>query len=227
MNHYCFSLGENCLTDNILRRHHLKSFSTIYSHGRSNADYIIALEEIGYNLDIILKGLTNNNDDNVCRSNEITQNDKIFHPIHSLGLELTHHDPINNENHRQEIHRRCKRMGYLKKELTIINAFYFHRANANSNIPLLIGKLKRIRDYYVRDGCWFFLNLFYQKSHSKQRSHEIVNHNDYFSEYIFNTYKTWTGSDPNLMWALVDDDLIKSMLDDTQSRILSLSESHR
>lgn len=39
------SLGENCLSDNILSRHSLKSFSTPFSHARSNIDYALELEK--------------------------------------------------------------------------------------------------------------------------------------------------------------------------------------
>lgn len=40
-----FSVGENCLADNILARNGLKSFSSPYSSGRSNIEYILAFEK--------------------------------------------------------------------------------------------------------------------------------------------------------------------------------------
>lgn len=43
------SFGENCLTDNILSRNDLKSFSTPYSSGRSNIEYILAHEKEYFN----------------------------------------------------------------------------------------------------------------------------------------------------------------------------------
>lgn len=45
---YYVSIGENCLTDNILDRFNIKSFSTPYSHGRSNIEYAIHLESEKY-----------------------------------------------------------------------------------------------------------------------------------------------------------------------------------
>ena len=41
----CVSFGENCLTDDILKRHNLKSYSTPYSSSRSNIEYILQIEE--------------------------------------------------------------------------------------------------------------------------------------------------------------------------------------
>ncbi len=38
------SFGENCLADNVLSRHDLKSFTTPYSHGRSCIEHILQLE---------------------------------------------------------------------------------------------------------------------------------------------------------------------------------------
>ena len=39
-----FSIGENCLTDDLLSRNNLKSFSSPWSTGRSNIEYILAFE---------------------------------------------------------------------------------------------------------------------------------------------------------------------------------------
>lgn len=202
--------------DNVLRRHELKSFSTVYSHGRSNADHINAFETNSYKEEFVFSNLIKVGTDQVCRSTNIAGCDDIYHPLHSLGFEFTHHDPIGNQEHRQELVRRCRRMEYLKKNQDRINAFYFHRFTDKSQILLLRAKLIKLRSYYVSHGCIFSINLFYQKHASlSDRRLEIVRSAPFFNEYIFHTNRTWTGNDPNIMWALIDDDLIKEMLRDS------------
>ena len=40
------SFGENCLTDNILSRYNIKSYSTPYSSARSNIEYIFITRQL-------------------------------------------------------------------------------------------------------------------------------------------------------------------------------------
>lgn len=89
-------LVEKCLPDGVLKRHSRKSFSTLYSSGRSNIDYALQLEIEAFH------GLLQK--DNLCfddvwgtkvvRSTRINRSDDIFEPDCSKGFEFTHHNPI-------------------------------------------------------------------------------------------------------------------------------------
>lgn len=42
------SLGENCLSDDILKRHYKKSYSSLYAAGRSNIEYALDMDKNNY-----------------------------------------------------------------------------------------------------------------------------------------------------------------------------------
>ena len=71
------SFGENCLPDHILNRYALKSFTTPFSHGRSNVEYILNLERDDYtdflNLDYLSYEYLN--EDRVQRLKKYTEKD--------------------------------------------------------------------------------------------------------------------------------------------------------
>ncbi len=93
---FYLSLGENCLPDNILRRHGLETFSTVYSSGRSNIDYALHLESEDYAYLLSQKYLYYDHVGaaKVVRNRRYSKADDIYEALQSNGFEFTHHDVI-------------------------------------------------------------------------------------------------------------------------------------
>jgi hypothetical protein len=94
------SIGENCLTIDILRRLKLNSPSTLYSSGRCNIIHLIGLEEINYegvlNLKNITRGLTYGEKE-VSLSTMINDDSGVFQQGPNNMIEFTHVDPLHPE----------------------------------------------------------------------------------------------------------------------------------
>ena len=157
------SFGENCLTDRILERFHLKSFTTPYSHGRSNIEYINAIEYDDFNhflcpscleyADIYGK--------QVVRSNYYAQQTNIYEYSVMNGFEFTHHDVIANSTHIETFKRRIDRLKELQN--TNLYIFYHHRYCEETNIDQLIKDLHKIHTLYTKRGNCVHVILFTQK----------------------------------------------------------------
>lgn len=109
---FWLSLGENCLTDNILQRHGVKSFSTPFSHSRSNIDDALMLERNNFegllekmNLRYDYVGKTK-----VVRSTLYNTCETIYNELHMKGFEFSHHDIIASENKRKSLQRKIQRL---------------------------------------------------------------------------------------------------------------------
>jgi len=116
---FYLSLGENCLTDYILSSHGLKSFSTIYSNGRTNIDYALFLEKNNYSDLLSLENLKYDvlNDKKVVRSTILVECQNIYQALQMNGFEFTHHDVIKNEFDRESYRRKIERqLRYRKKK---------------------------------------------------------------------------------------------------------------
>ena len=210
------SLGENCLTDNILSRYKLKSFTSPYSHGRSNIDYAIALEKIQYSGLLSLEHLSHqkHKESTVVRSTLINTCDDIFNPMHMEGFEFTHHNVIDSEKARDSASRKIKRLLTLRGRKNFF-FLYHYRVSDNNNLDALIDKVKRYAKYYATDGKKCNVIVFTQKliENKKDRKVQYHNYDTNIHFFEFHTLDAWEGNDDELLWARVDDDLIVKMMD--------------
>ena len=216
------SLGENCLSDSILERSDLKSYSSIYGSARSNIDYGIAMQSQNY------KGLFNK--DNAVygslygadrlRSSLYNKSDDIFHEIHSNGFEFTHHDWVKNESFIKTFERRIARTqeSIGKKNFVFL---YHHRYTEKSDISLLVNKLHEFKNFFEVNDKVCHIILFYQNkiSSPSERKISMKNENSGVIEFIFHTQDIWGGSNDDIFWARVDDDLIKEMIEESKKII--------
>ena len=209
------SLGENCLPDDILKRHNKKSFSTIYSSGRTNIDYALYLENKNY-IDLLDSRNLDYGDawgKKVVRSTNIIKCDDIFEPGCSKGFEFTHHDPISSAKDRESCERKIQRLQEARGNNNIV-FLYFHRSNQKTNIEKLSIKLKELADHYTKNNKNCIIAFFHQViiQEKNTRNLEINKHPNGILEFIFLTEKIWGGTDPELLWARSDDDLIRLMI---------------
>lgn len=212
--HY-LSIGENCLTDNILDRHKIKSFSTPYSHGRSNLDYAIHLEKESYsellNPQHLYYGYVG--ETKVVRNSYYTKSDSIYNELHKNGFEFTHHDVINNEFQRKSYQRKIARMLSFDKGQQL-KFIYHYRNNVDLDLKLLIAKAAEFLSYYQKRNIKCEFIFFTQEivTENFQRSITKIHDSDNVKGFLLKTLEFWAGDDEDVLWARNDDDLFVNMI---------------
>lgn len=209
------SLGENCLTDNILARHNFKSFSSPYSHGRSNLDYAISLEEKKYESLLEPENLKYDyvGDARVVRSTIVNQSDAIYHELHMNGFEFTHHDVKESDKQRKSLERKISRLYSFrgKKDFVFL---YHYRFNENIDLDKIFTKAKKFTAFYSGLNKKYNMVVFTQKIISDEKERKVYfKQDDNILFFELHTKHIWSGDNENIFWARVDDDLIKKMLD--------------
>jgi hypothetical protein len=215
------SLGENCLADDVLKRHGLKSFSTPYSSCLSNIDYALQLEASQYD------GLLDANNlqyhdafgKRVVRSIRYVVAEPIFHDGCLRGFEFTHHDPLGSIKDRSSMQRKVERMHAIRGRRNII-FLYHHRITKHTQLDQLIEKLALYRSIYSTDRAECFIALLRQRlvGDPAHRRMTVNTPAEGIVDYCLNTTAAWSGNDPELFWARVDDDLIQQMIQDITKR---------
>ncbi len=215
------SLGENCLSDDILRRHGKKCFSTPYSHCRTNIDYALALEAEDYQSLLLPSELETAMafGQSVVRSRHY-HCDPIFHPSCSKGFEFSHYDLLNEWRDRESFERKISRLQQLRCRKNVV-FLYHHRWTANSNLALLRAKIDRFVGFYTTTKVRCVVVCFYQALIEPQahRKLERIPGSDHRMEFVFHTRAAWEGNDQDIFWAKVDDDLIGAMIRQIESAL--------
>jgi len=189
------SLGENCLTDNILNRHGVKSFSTPYSHARSNLDYALLLEGSCYDgfLDVQNFHYDSIDETKVIRSHSITPCDDIYDDRHMQGFEFTHHDIIASQKDRESIQRKISRLQTLKGKKNFV-FFYHHRINPRSQLDVIFEKASKFREYYAVQGKTCQMVIFSQQiiHDASERKLEYKKIKPNIHYFVFSTHFSWS-----------------------------------
>ncbi|MEA1892591.1 MAG: hypothetical protein U9N33_07775 [Campylobacterota bacterium] len=206
------SLGENSLTDNILDRHNLKSFSTPYSNGRTNLDYAIFCEKTNYDT-LIDKDLLIC-DKTIVYNRNIPITDSIFDLQHIRGFEFTHSDVLNNKTHRASMQRKIDRLVNIKGQEDI-TFFYHYRVNKNLNYSKIFEKASEFISFYKPKETNSKIILFSQKIVTDKKDRKIMHEQvkDNVHHFVFYTEYVWGGKNEDIFWARNDDDLIQIMID--------------
>jgi len=209
------SFGENCLTDDILRRHNLKSFSTPYSWGRSNVEYILQMEKDNFrevfNTDKMSYGLLDNV--RLLRLEAYKSIKNKYTALNMNGFEFTHHDILADSSEREKMERRCKRLLSLNKSNRLF-IVYHHRMCRETNKNLLICHLQELRNLYLERCSEVEVILFTQQIVDDDNLRRI----EYgtiqgIHQFVFYTKTVWGGKDAIAYWARCDEDLIKKMIE--------------
>ncbi len=216
------SLGENCLPDNILQRHHKKSYSSVYSSGRSNIEYALAMDKDNYNnlLDPNTLSYGMVEQDRVVRSTYYTKCSSHYNELHLNGFEFTHHNPLEREEHRNAFKRRISRMIESKGKTNYV-FLYHHRMNEKSNINIIKLNLKEFQKQYQINNKKCFIIFFYQTLTNNKNKREITleSFEDNIFEFNLKTEHTWSGHNQDIFWARIDDDLIGEMIKHSNKKI--------
>ena len=210
------SLGENCLTDSILQRHGLKSFSTPFSHGRSNMDYVLALESVHYNGLLDPQNLRHDfiEEKRVVRSTTIVKHDPIYHELHVNGHEFTHHDVLESDAERNSMIRKIQRLEEYRGKKNFV-FFYHYRISPDFHLDALIEKAKRFIPFYAIQGKSCDLVIFTQNivASKEDRGVKYTLLQPHIHLFECATLNPWGGGNDDDFWAKNDEDLVKIMMD--------------
>jgi len=207
------SLGENCLSDEILKRHSLRSFNTPYSGTRSNIDYALALERDHYarllDRDRLERGWAGPTQ--VVRNVEM-QCEPLFHEFHCKGFEFTHHDVLDNEAHRESFRRKIGRLDVLRGRGNVC-FLYHYRLNPNRNLEAVTEKAATFARLYSSGARICRVIIFTQDIVERPEERGVVEcaQTEHVSAYVLRTLETWCGDDQDVFWARKDDDLFGRM----------------
>lgn len=213
------SVGENCLTDNILSRHNIKSFTTIYSHGRSNLDYAILLEKDGYQniLDNKYLYYAYFEKKKVVRNSYYKLSSDIYHENQTNGFEFTYHDLLSSSSSaKKSATRKLKRLTRLagKKNFRF---FYHYRISDKFDLNEIFKKAQLFLNFYTTTKVFKNEFIIFSQVLVKTEDERGLNRVNFSSNiccYLFKTTQVWEGEEGDLFWAKKDDDLIKKMISD-------------
>ncbi len=209
------SFGENCLSDNILSRYNLKSFSSPFASGRSNIEYILQIQKDMYkdflNPQFLEYGHVG--EKKVVRQKKYNELSNVYDASCMKGFEFTHHDVIADEKKRASIERRVHRMQSLKNCTLYI--LYHHRFCKDTDIDLLIKHLNDLKTIYEKQCEKVYLIAFTQNLVSSEQDRKVEKkYIDGIYMYYFSTLNVWAGDNQDIFWARCDDDLISQMIHD-------------
>ncbi|MFA6945318.1 MAG: DUF1796 family putative cysteine peptidase [Pedobacter sp.] len=208
------SFGENCLTDNILSRYGLKSFTTPFSHCRSNIEYILDLEKNNYDHfvsgEFLKYGDLNGKPVPRLKMDLILENN--YHHLLKNGIEFPSQDVIKNQKYWQKVVKRANKLKiFLGKRKYVL--LYHHRVCEDSDPELLLRHLSELKKYYSTEGYECQIVLFKQIIIGKGSEKKLTyQENRDIHIFDFHTHHTWTGHDQRKYWAFIDDSLISQML---------------
>ena len=208
------SLGENCLPDDILRRHKRKSFSSVFSSGRSNIEYILQMERDNYRHLLEKAHLQNfpDGEQTVVRSTWYARCEGHYSARHMLGFEFTHHDPLRIKEDNRAFQRRISRQLSYRGNKDFV-FLYHHRITGHSDLARLRDHLKDFLALYNTRDCDCKLVLFYQQpiAAEAEKRLEFIPHDGGLLEFVCHTHALWEGDDLETFWAKKDDALFAQM----------------
>lgn len=214
-----FSIGENCLADEILSRNNLKSFSSPYSSGRSNIEYVLMIEKEDF-IDFLNKAYLEYeyfNDKRVVRNKKYVCVENQYNTSVTNGFEFTHHD-VFKKRINNTIKRRYKRLLKLKNKNVIM--LYHHRFCNDTNIDLLTSAVNQLSEIYKKRGnqvsAFVFTQDIVAQKDERRVEKQILNGVNFYRIFCL---QEWAGDDENVFWAKCDDDLIAEMISDIKKKL--------
>ena len=209
------SIGENCLTDDILERNGMKSFSSPYASGRSNVEYILGFEKDDL-ADFLNEEFLKHEDffgKPVVRNKKYVSTKNAYHSSCTNGFEFTHYNVLDNEKARETLQRRCRRMVDLRDKNLIL--VYHHRMCADTNEALLASHLNKLADIYRKRHnqvrVYAFTQVLVTDAGERRIERSEIRGVHFYKLYTLNE---WSGSDQEIFWARCDDDLLAVMVED-------------
>lgn len=215
-----FSIGENCLADDILARNGLKSFSSPYASGRSNIEYLLAFENEGFKDFLNPEYLVyeNTSENKVARNKKYVGVNNSYHKSCTNGFEFTHHDVIGDNAMTDTIRKRCRRMTKLRNKNIVM--LYHHRYCQETDEQLLLKNLSELAGIYKsrknRVNIYMFTQIIVHTDAERKAEHYVDNG---INVYKFHTCSVWGGDNEEILWARCDNDLLREMIEDIKKKL--------
>lgn len=214
------SMGENCLTDNILSRNDLKSFSSPFSSCRSNIEYILAFEKEQY-ADFLNSHYLNYE---MFGQKKVVRNKKYVATINQYnetcmnGMEFTHHDVISKRKLKKIIEKRCTRLQNLSNKNVVF--VYHNRYCKETDMDLLVSSFEELKRIYEARNNNVSTYIFTQEKISSKDNRKVeLQEKAGVKIYTFYTQNIWEGDNQDIFWARCDNDLLQVMVDDIREHI--------
>lgn len=208
------SLGENCLTDDILRRHQRKSYSHVFSSARSNIEYVLQMEKDNYRYLLQKEHLACCIEEghDVLRSTRYIDCENIYSENHMKGFEFSHHNPLSVAEDHRAFKRRIARAIQTRGSKNIVFV-YHHRINPRSNLTFIRDKLTTLIKLYTTSQVSCQVVLFYQQIDDENSVNRLTfyPHETGLLEFVCHTKALWGGENQNQFWAKNDDNLFVDM----------------
>ena len=220
------SIGENCLFQDVIRRHGFKTAVGPFSWGRSNIDYVIDLVKEDF-VDLLnpnflihreMWGLAPaTNIKYICKPG-------IYEKSVCNGFEFTHKDVISSVDDKENTERKIQRFKEIVLNPTgplVLTYHYRYVPNAIRDTEYVIKKLKELRSLIstYRDGDAPEILM------AQQTLVDTTEERNVYLEVIddihvanFSTRSCWTGKD-DYVFGVVDDDLFDQCFKDLKKTI--------
>lgn len=215
-----FSMGENCLTDDILSRNDLKSFSSPFSSGRSNIEYILAFEKEKYVDFLNPHYLTYETFGKVkvVRNKKYVSTQNHYSDACMNGIEFTHHDVISDTEKRKQIAKRCRRLQSISNKNVVF--VYHNRYCRETDMNLLVSYFEEVKRIYEARNNHVQIFIFTQEIVSSKDDRKVeCKETECAKIYTFYTQNIWEGENKDIFFAKCDDDLLRVMIDDIRENI--------
>lgn len=218
--------GENCMPIDILRRNRLNSPSTPFSSCRSTIEHIHYHETNEYQnylrQDFLVEA---NGFSERCYLNLANRSSKFFNPGRHRYLELTHHNPLENEA-RKTLRRRIKRMIEARSKSEMHIFLYHHRSvqgfKKQAKEQLKVKFESILRRYKNARALCYSQEIVKEK---QERSIEIKETTKGALHFCtLKNLKSWAGNDLDQFFGKNDEDLFKRMFKAYDRRIKELQE---
>lgn len=216
-----FSIGENCLADDVLARNGLKSFSSPYASSRSNIEYLLDFENENFKDILNPKWLVyeNSSGNKVARNKKYVDVNNKYHSSCINGFEFTHHDVIGDNAMTDTIRKRCRRLMKLHNKNIVM--LYHHRYCQETDEKLLLKNLTELAELYKARKNQVHIYMFTQvivSTEAERKTEHLVNNG--INIYKFYTLNVWGGEDADILWARCDNDLLQEMIDDINTKLV-------
>lgn len=225
------SLGENCLGQGVLDRKGLNCIVTPFSWGRVNIDYVfeVVREDFADLLNPALLEYRMVFQKPIAKNLKYQCAEGVFIKPMSSGFEFTHHDVIEYEEARVSMKRKIQRFrDVVMNSDTGVVLMYHHRPPKHSSLEYVEKQLSSLLQLAIerRGANNISALLFYQimiSQHEERRV--VVSRQGGVLRAEFFTRQMWNGTDTDIFWARVDDDLLDLMFSQVTNLILGASTS--
>lgn len=212
-----YSIGENCLSHDVIKRHNLKYVVTPFSHARSNIDYVKQLVDSRFS-ELISPSALRYEDrygKRVVVNTLYGCENSLYDKSISNFFEFTHHDVISDMQARDSYARKAER--FLSSFVGSGSAcyLYHYRGHRRKDVQRVAQKLNEFRASCMKLGSRSISVAMFTQELVEERESRSVKLELISGVPVATLFTThfWGGPDEDIFWGRNDDDLFGSALE--------------